>query len=305
MSYYGSDDNDPNRSAGGQFYNHLNANIDEQWVAGVNSNDNYMTAHLKTEDYRRRNNQDLFTGVPLPAKTYGGTSGGSTYHHSSSGSDDSQIGEVLGSLIKMILWVAVAVFLAAGAGVGAIIAGRSMDGPTLTARAAQGEFASYQPAPLSKYFGEKELASPIEPAGFVAAFHGVKKGSDMKKAVRPVQGMAYRCMLQPGCRDGVAKLDPELGRLLPRAAGNFLLEPSKAGREDATRDACLFAAKFGTSYKDLLTAFNFCSQANYEHKGTKAGAEAMSLLYNSWAFNRAHFYDLADQYQYGLEHASR
>ena len=75
MSYYGNDNNDPNRSTGGQFYNHVNANIGEQWAAGVHQGDSYMSAHAKTEMYRRAYNLDPYTGVPLPPKNYGGSSG--------------------------------------------------------------------------------------------------------------------------------------------------------------------------------------------------------------------------------------
>jgi hypothetical protein len=303
MSFYG-DDNDPNRSAGGQFYNHNNAGIGEQWAAGVHHGDNYSSAHAKTEMYRRANNLDLFTGVPLPPKTYGAGSGGSSYYPVHR--DASQFGEVLKGLFKVLMWLVALVVVLGAIVVGALFAGRSMDAPTLASQAARGEFASYQPAPLSKFFTAKELSAPVDPAVWVAALHGLRPNkSDPRLArLRRLQGEAYRCMMQAGCRDEVARLDPKLGQLLPRAAGAYLFEPAKAGDEDATRDLCLFAVKSGTSYKDILQARDFCSSANNLNRNSKAGAQASAMLAGSWAVRRARFYGFADEVQYRGEHPS-
>lgn len=296
MSYYGNDENDSTRSAGGQYHNHPFADLDQQKEAGVKEGDSFGVSLGKVDNHRRNHNLDPLTGEKR-----------TTFFLKDPEGDPSQILQVLGSLIKKILWTTAIVISIGGVGVGALVAGRSMDGPTLAARAGQGEFASYQPAPLSKYFPENDLATPVDPAAFVAAVHAVKPGKgeeDMKRRARPIQGIAYRCMRQPGCRDVVAKLDPKLGAVLPRAASSFFFDLAKAGNEDAIRDICLFAAKFGTSYKDLLIAHSFCSQANYERKNSKAGVEAHSMLENSWAYRRARIYDWADEFQYRLKHPS-
>lgn len=314
MSFHG-DDYDSNRNSGGQITNHTTSSVGEQWSAGVNHNDSYTTADNKIETYRRANNLNPYTGVPLPPPIYvGGSggfmgSGGSSQLPSHGGGDgESWFGAALkGLFMALIFWPAVVAIVLGAIAAAAVFAGRSMDAPTLAAQVAGREFALYQLTPLSKLFPEKVLATPVDPAGFVSAMRaGTNKTAKSQTArLRQLQGQAYRCMFQPGCRAEVARVDPFIGQTLPRIAGGFLVELAKAGNEDATRDLCFFAIKAGTSYKDLLEAGKLCAWANVVNKGSKAGTEALDLLENSWPMRRAWAYGWADELQNQWTHLMR
>jgi len=301
MSYY---DNDQNRSYGGQFYNHTNANIGEQWVAGVNPNDSYMSAHIKTEMYRRANNLDPYTGALLPTTKYGGSTGLNYHCSSAGGTDFSQFLLDFCGLLKAVIFWPIGMAIIVGFVVfGILKVGQKIDAPTLAARVSQDTFASYHLTPLTDFFSEKELAIPVEPEKFLASLHTFKhnKKADSKmKRAHAISGQAYRCFLQNACRESIAKLDPVASENLPHIASGFFSDMVKAGNEDATRDMCLFAVKNGTSYKDMIAARNVCGEALYFNGNSIVGAQISSVMNDLWSMRRAELYKYADELELRL-----
>lgn len=277
MSFY--DHSDPNRSEGGQLF-YQPTSIAEQAIAGVFHGDNASTAQFKVENQRRSMGLDPLTGLAPLAVGVGSTfHGGGRYPV-----DGSQVGTILWRVLKaIVLWPA-AIALALGAvACAAALVGMKFDAPSLAARAAQGEFADYQP-PLASLFSERELATPIKPAVLYAAFRSYKglKASDSKGIrAHALMGQAYRCVLQPGCREGVAQIDEGFGSRLPREASGFFADRVKNGDEQATRDMCLFAVKAGSSYLDMVEGRNLCAAANALGKESKAGQQALTRIEGS------------------------
>ena len=303
MSYYG---NDSNRTDGGQFHNHANANIWEQANAGVNHNDSYNTAHYKTMNHRTSMGLDPYTGLaPMNPNTYTGgyTGGGSSWSTSSGGEiDESQIGQVLWGVIKFIFLWPLAIAIVLGVTAAALVfAGKSFESSTLAAKAAQGEFAGYQPTPLPVLFAAKDIATPIDPESFLAAMRAFKpnKKADPKMLrSRILMGQAYRCAMQAGCREAIAKLEPVVGANLLRTAGGYFADQVKAGNENAARDMCLTAVKVGTSYEDILTARNLCREAVLLNPKSRMALQLLQKLDQSWAVRRAQAYDYAAEAQW-------
>lgn len=54
---------------------------------------------------------------------------------------------------------------------------------------------------------------------------------------------------------------------------------------------CLFALKYGTSYRDVLAAHSLCNDALSMNKRSLAASKALDSLENSWALRRARVYD--------------
>jgi hypothetical protein len=291
---------DPSRNDAGQFYAHTaaNATVGQQFIAGVNQSDNYQTAQWKVEQHRRLNGLDPYTGL-VPLVPLNGSIGHGPYiAPSRPGGTGSVV--ALGKLIKVaILWPA-AIAIALGVIVlglfGLLMLCKSLDGPTLTARAAKNEFGYFQPVPLTSRFTAKELASPVKPASLLAMWEATLA----KKATVPeresLAGLAYRCMFQEGCRDGLTKLDAGRGAGLPRLAAVFLGRLAKSGDPSAARDLCLFSINAGSSYKDMLTARYLCGIP--QSKDPVAVAEnlkAYSQIEGAWSMQRAQIYVYIDK----------
>ena len=158
---------DPSRNSDGQFHAHTaaNATVGDQFIAGVNRDDNYQTAQWKVEQHRRLNGLDPYTGL-APLVPLNGSIGHGPYT-APRRPGGTGILVALGKLIKVaILWPA-AIAIALGAialGLfGLVMLCKSLDGPTLTARAAKNEFGYYKPVPLTSRFTAKEVASPVKP----------------------------------------------------------------------------------------------------------------------------------------------
>ena len=303
MSYYS---NDSNRTDSGQFYSHTNANVWEQAAAGVNHNDSYDTAHYKTMNHRTSMGLDPYTGLaPMNPNIYiGGYTGGGRSRGTSSGGevDESQFWQVMWGVIKFIFLWPLAIAIVLGAVAAALVfAGKSFEGSTLAAQAAQGEFAGYQPTPLPLLFAAKDIATPIDPESFLAAMRAFKPNKKVDPKMlrsRILMGQAYRCAMQAGCREAVAKLEPVAGLNLLRTAGGYFAAQVKAGNEDAARDMCLLAVKAGTAYQDLLTAQNLCREAVLLNPKSRMALQLLRKLDQSWAVRRAEAYDYAAEVQW-------
>ena len=290
---------DPSRNSDGQFHYHVGANATsgEQSLAGVNRDDGYLTAQIKTEQYRQSQGLDPQTGLvrPVPFDRSGGY-GPYTPSRPDGASTGPGMLAALGRLIKVaILWPA-AIAIALGAiAAGLLMLSKSLDGATLTARAAKNEFGYYQPVPLTSRFTAKELAFPVTPASILATW----KSFSAKEATVPqkqsLAGYAYRCMLQEGCRGSLMKLDARLGAELPMLAAGFLIPLVKNGDQSAARDLCLFTINVGISYKDMLTARYLCSRAQNLNPTSESSVKALSQLEGSWAMRRALIYFYIDQ----------
>ena len=206
----------------------------------------------------------------------------------------------LGKLIEAaILWPAI-IAIALGTIVlglfGLLMLCKSLDGPTLTARAAKNEFGYFQPAPLTSRFTAKEVASPVEPDSLLAVWEATLA----KKATVPereaLAGLAYRCMFQEGCRDSLTKLDAVRGAGLPKLAAVFLGRLAKSGDASAARDLCMFSINAGSSYKDMLTTRYLCGIPQSKDPVVVAeNRKAYSQIEGAWSMQRAQIYFYIDQ----------
>jgi hypothetical protein len=294
-------DDDPTRNDGGQYLNHFNANVGEQWIAGVNKYDSYQTAHLKTEAYRRSRGLDPYTGfVPLATVPNADL----PYPHSSPVHNnrpdtDPRVLPNLGRAIKLvILWPTAIIFTFCAVLVGLLMTSKSLDGATLTARAAKNDFSVYQPVPLASRFTQRELDTPITPESILKTWRALQSSKASTSRMLPaaqVMGQAYRCMLQEGCRESLAKLDTIAGANLPVFASGYLKPLVEKGDESAARDMCLFAVKTGISYKDMMIARALCARVNSLNTKTKANIQALAQLDGSWAMRRALIYGNVDR----------
>ena len=114
------------------------------------------------------------------------------------------------------------------------------------------------------YFSKNELAEPISATGYLTAFSAFESNhlaNPKMLRVRALPGLAYRCMMQTGCREGVSKINPIAGENMAHMASGIFVNLIKQGDENATRDFCLFAIKGGTSYKDMIIAGKLCESA--------------------------------------------
>jgi hypothetical protein len=200
----------------------------------------------------------------------------------------------------IVLWPIAVAMVFAVVGIGAAAIGRVVEGPGLAAKVARVEFANYQLSPLSARFSAKDLSTPIDPPSLAAALraHKPDKKADPKQLrAAALMAQAYRCMLQEGCRSGLAKVEPEAAANLPYLAAGFLQPLAAKGDASAARDMCLFAIKLGTGYRDAEISRRNCFQAIYASRQSAPAKEVGSKMDDSWSMKRAEVYAFVGELQ--------
>lgn len=298
MSY-----DDTGRNDNGQFYGGVGM-IGEQAIAGVGWNDNAMTAMFKVQNMRESYGLDPLTGAPKPVANplVPGSGGGSGWVSKSARveRDEGQILQILGHLVMwVVVWPAL-IALAIGT---TLYGAKTIDGPSLATRAASTEFASYKLTAPSAFLPAKDLATPIDPKALLAEFHAPlpsKKADPKRLHSQNLLAKAYHCVMQPGCRADMAKLDAVAADNLPYVAAGFFVPLIAKGDERAARDMCMLPLMAGATYRDMLVTRTTCAQAMHANSKSWAARAALDKLEGSWSMSLAKAYGFINGLVSGL-----
>lgn len=161
-------------------------------------------------------------------------------------------------------------------------------GRGLAAGARAAVFGDLAPTPADALRPGGVAATPLPQAELVRQLRATVDPAQLYPQASPLvrraespagQWQAYRCMLDPGCRQAVQMLAGEYAAgQLPRQASALLWGQLKAGRTTAATDLCLLRLVPGATPADLIAADKACQAASMAlPTGAPLRAQALAL----------------------------